>query len=63
MLEHPIIFMFTFFTIGVPTFLIAAFATLFGHQDYVVADKKIAKNDVSSWDDKFMVIIFFIWNF
>ncbi len=43
MLEYPILFMFIFFTISVPTFVIAAFATLFGNQEYVVADKKNTK--------------------
>lgn len=59
-IEYPLIFMVTFFTIGVPTFLFAAFATLFGHQDYIVADKKITKNGDSSWNDKFIVLISYI---
>lgn len=48
MLEYPLLFMVIFFTMGIPSFVIAAFATLFGHQDYVVADKKIKRKEVSA---------------
>ena len=47
MAEYPILFMVIFFFMSVPAFVIAAFATLFGHQEYVVADKKQAtKKDI-----------------
>ena len=36
--------MVIFFAMGVPSFVIAAFATLLGHQEYVVADKKLGKH-------------------
>jgi hypothetical protein len=32
-----------FFSMSVPTFIIAAFSTLCGNQEYIVADKKTAK--------------------
>lgn len=42
-LEYIILFMVIFFTMSVPTFIIAAFSTLFGKQEYIVADKKNTK--------------------
>lgn len=45
MLEYPILFMFIFFTMSVPTFVIAAFSSLFGNQEYIVADKKSTKKE------------------
>jgi hypothetical protein len=35
--------MFIFYAMSVPTFVIAAFSTLLGKQEYVVADKKNTK--------------------
>jgi hypothetical protein len=40
MLEYPILFCVIFFGMSVPSFTIAAFWTLFGNQEYTVADKK-----------------------
>jgi len=40
MLEYPIVFMLIFFGMMVPSFTYAAFSSLFGKQEYVVADKK-----------------------
>lgn len=39
-IEYLLFFMVVFFFMAVPTFVLAAFRTLFGKQDYVVADKK-----------------------
>lgn len=43
MLEYPVFFLFVFFGMGVPAFAIAAFKTLFGKQEYIVAEKKNTK--------------------
>lgn len=40
MLEYPIVFMLIFFGMMVPAFTFAAFSSLFGKQEYIVADKK-----------------------
>jgi hypothetical protein len=40
MIEYPVLFMVNFFLISVPTFTIAAFMTLFGKREYIVAEKK-----------------------
>ena len=40
MLEYFLLFVILFFTISVPTFLIAAFSSLVGNHEYEVADKK-----------------------
>lgn len=40
MLEYAIFFTVNLFGISVPTFTIAAFSTLFGKREYIVAEKK-----------------------
>ena len=40
MLEYAIFFMPCFLFVSTVTFVIASFSTLFGNQEYVVADKK-----------------------
>ena len=53
LIEYFLLFVVLFFTISVPTFLIAAFSSLFGNQEYVVADKKnvVKKNIQEGWFD------------
>lgn len=46
LLEYPILFPVIFFLMCVPSFTIAAFATLFGNSEYIVADKKIVRKEV-----------------
>lgn len=38
--EYPILFVVNLFLISVPTFLIAAFGSLFANREYIVAEKK-----------------------
>ena len=40
LIEYPLLFVVNLFSMSVPTFTIAAFNTLFGKQEYVVAEKK-----------------------
>ena len=41
-IEYPILFVVNLFAMSVPTFVIAAFNTLLGNREYVVADKKLS---------------------
>lgn len=38
--EYPLLFVVNLFSMSVPTFVIAAFSTLLGKREYIVAEKK-----------------------